>query len=235
MQRELVVGARARRRARPGGGRRRPPCRSRPCAAAARPARRRGSRSTAKPCSSKTRRSSSSTCCSTARWAGVHSGKPRDRRDAGHQEASSLRYGFGPRSCAIVVAGPWPGRTGWCRRSGSTTSRSEAASPVRPPGRSVRPMLPRNSTSPVSRVVVGRPARHRCRAASRDAVEGEHHRALGVARRVQHPRPGREVEHLGVGDGAHVVRRGPARPLAELLLEHLHERGVEQASGSSSR
>ena len=57
------------------------------------------------------------------------------------------------RSRPIVVAWPCPGSTSVSSASGSTRSRSDLViAAVLPPGRSVRPIEPANSTSPESTV-----------------------------------------------------------------------------------
>ncbi len=49
----------------------------------------------------------------------------------------------------MVVDGPWPGCTTVASSSGRITSRSDVViCAIEPPGRSVRPMDPANSTSP---------------------------------------------------------------------------------------
>src|SRR5680860_1391699 len=82
-------------------------------------------------------------------------GEARQGGDAGHQRATSSRNGLEARSVATVVAGPWPGSTSVSFASVSTLSRNDSSIAAwSPPGRSVRPMLPANRTSPESTVLV---------------------------------------------------------------------------------
>ena len=61
--------------------------------------------------------------------------------------------GWWPARGRIVVAAPWPVSTSVESGSGSTTSRSERCiASLSPPGRSVRPIEPANSTSPLTMV-----------------------------------------------------------------------------------
>src|SRR5690606_37220763 len=61
------------------------------------------------------------------------------------------RKGFDTRSCPTVVAGPWPGYSTVSSGRLRTCSRIERMSSWKsPPGRSVRPMEPANTTSPTN-------------------------------------------------------------------------------------
>ena len=173
---------------------------------------------------------------------GQELGEPRDR---GHlpravggasHAVNPRRYGLVARSRRIVVAGPWPGRTSVESGSGRTTSRSErciaawlAAGRGRC-GRWSRRTGRRRSPSVRSRPSsAGRPSGH--------GVEAEHHRALGVAGRVEHldVEPG-EGEHLAVGDLDDALGLAPGGPLPELLLQHRQRAGGQSwRAGRASR
>jgi len=104
-------------------------------------------------------------------------GEPRQRCGPGHGAhtprrgpavgATSARNGLVARSRPIVVVGPCPGSTTVSSASGSTLVRSERSIAWwSPPGRSVRPMEPANSTSPDTHSGGSSPA-----AASRNITE----------------------------------------------------------------
>ena len=145
----------------------------------------------ANPCSSKVRRSVSSTCCSTMRPSGSHSGNPdrgvgramgpdpsrRAQATVRLQSAAGTGCAPAPRRSSLV--GPCPGTTrvaGGERRDDLAQRRAPSSS-WSPPGRSVRPMVPANSTSPVNAT-----------GSSSTSTQVERG-ALGVARRVPRDDP----------------------------------------------
>ena len=225
MQPELPRVESPRRRRRPAAGAgRRPPCRSRPCAAAAPAARPSGSRSRRSRAARRPRAGCRARAARRCAGSGSHSGKPDSGAMRGHrrysprvggrQPAGPARYGLVARSRPIVVCGPCPGSTTTSSRSGRHLAGQAVASSWRCRRRAGRcgRCEPANSRSPESitsgtrpRSVVRQPERDRPRRVPGRVVD----RDL-AARRC--------ASDLAVGQRPHVVGLGPLQPAAEHRL-----------------